>query len=209
MTDFFKLRESAVKTVEPINEEVNTDRLKQLARLGLVDKVDVNRLMQAMKKIDDDKPLSVAERGVVLGIVGDLVDIITGDPTVFQKAKKAISEAAEDEEPASPDEAGMAMTQLEFIEYAAEEIMDHIRSGKRFPEWMQNKLTKVHSGMEGLHSSIGDHGQEEEMEEDLSLNFSRTKTPYRKLTKALNKNKTKKDLEDMRKRLDKLNQGNK
>ena len=70
-------------------------------------------------------------------------------------------EAAEDEEPASPDEGSMAKTQLEFIEYAAEEVLEHIESGKRFPEWMQNKLTEIHSRMEDLHSALGEHGEDE------------------------------------------------
>jgi len=82
-------------------------------------------------------------------------------------AKRALTkEAAEDEEPASPDEASMAKRQLEFIEYAAEEIEDHIESGKAFPEWMQNKLSKVHAEMEGLHSALGDHESEDEEDED-------------------------------------------
>ena len=71
-------------------------------------------------------------------------------------------EAYEDDEPASPDEASMAMRQLGFIEYAAEEVMDHIKSGKEFPEWMQNKLSKLHGQMESLHSALGDHGEDEE-----------------------------------------------
>lgn len=75
-------------------------------------------------------------------------------------------EAAEDNEPASPDEAKMAMKQLEFIEYAAEEIEEYIKSGKPFPEWMQNKLAKVHGSMTELHSYLGDHGGEEDEDDD-------------------------------------------
>ena len=56
----------------------------------------------------------------------------------------------------------MALKQLEFIEYAAEEMMDHIKSGKEFPEWFQNKLSKAHGEIEGLHSSMGEHGGDEE-----------------------------------------------
>ena len=70
----------------------------------------------------------------------------------------------EDDAPASPDEMSMAKTQLEFIEYAAEEIVEHIESGKRFPEWMQNKLSAAHEAIEGLHSSLGDHGEDDEDE---------------------------------------------
>ena len=81
-------------------------------------------------------------------------------------------EAYEDDEPASPDEASMAMRQLGFIEYAAEEVMDHIKSGKEFPEWMQNKLSKLHGQMESLHSALGEHGEDdEEMKEAVSNNM--------------------------------------
>lgn len=82
------------------------------------------------------------------------------------KGMKLAKEAYEDEEPASPDEASMAMRQLGFIEYAAEEVMDHIKSGKEFPEWMQNKLSKLHGQMESLHSALGDHGEDEEENDD-------------------------------------------
>ena len=80
---------------------------------------------------------------------------LAGKPALAKEAK-------EDDEPASPDEASMALKQLEFIEYAAEEMMDHIKSGKEFPEWFQNKLSKAHSEIEGLHSSMGEHGEDEE-----------------------------------------------
>ena len=71
-------------------------------------------------------------------------------------------EAVEDDEPASPDEGSMAMQQLEFIEYAAEEIGEHIKAGGKFPEWMQNKLATVNDQMQSLHAQI-DH---EEIEDD-------------------------------------------
>ena len=80
-------------------------------------------------------------------------------------AHAGVKEAYEDDEPASPDEASMALRQLGFIEYAAEEVMDHIKSGKEFPEWMQNKLSKLHGQMESLHSALGDHGDDEDMKE--------------------------------------------
>ncbi len=80
---------------------------------------------------------------------------LSGKPALAKEAK-------EDDEPASPDEASMALKQLEFIEYAAEEMMDHIKSGKEFPEWFQNKLSKAHGEIEGLHSSMGEHGEDEE-----------------------------------------------
>ena len=68
---------------------------------------------------------------------------------------------------ASPDEASMAMRQLDFIEDAAEKIKDSIKSGKGFPEWMQNKLSKLHGQMESLYSSLGEiEDEEDEMDMD-------------------------------------------
>jgi hypothetical protein len=46
----------------------------------------------------------------------------------------------------------MAETQLHFIKYAAEEILEYIAMGGKIEEWYQNKLSKVHSDMEGMHS---------------------------------------------------------
>jgi hypothetical protein len=48
----------------------------------------------------------------------------------------------------------MAETQLHFVKYAAEEILEYISMGGRIEEWYQNKLSKVHSDMEGMHSYI-------------------------------------------------------
>lgn len=61
-----------------------------------------------------------------------------------------VKESWEDNGPA--EENDMAMTQLHFIVYAAQEIMEAIKMGTDMEEWYQNKLSKVHSDMEGLHS---------------------------------------------------------
>jgi len=79
--------------------------------------------------------------------------------------KEEVSE--EKDEPASPDEGSMAKTQLEFIAYAAKEIEEHISSGGKFPEWMQNKLSGAHEKMKGLHASMGDHGGDDDDEEEV------------------------------------------
>lgn len=56
------------------------------------------------------------------------------------------------EEAETTEKAEMALTQLHFINYASEEIMDYIEMGGDVEEWYQNKLSKVHSDMESLHS---------------------------------------------------------
>jgi len=58
----------------------------------------------------------------------------------------------EDDAPASPDEAGMAMDQAKFIGYVADEIMEYIQGNNEFPEWMQNKLSALHEKAKGMHA---------------------------------------------------------
>jgi hypothetical protein len=48
----------------------------------------------------------------------------------------------------------MAQNQLNFIGYAAEEVLEYIEMGGNIEEWYQNKLSKVHSDMESLHSYV-------------------------------------------------------
>jgi hypothetical protein len=74
----------------------------------------------------------------------------------------------EQDEPASPDEGSMAMQQLKFMAYAAEEIMQHIKNGGEFPEWMQNKLSATHEDMKSLHANI-DHDNVEPADEAMSM----------------------------------------
>ena len=81
------MRESAIwEAIDP-----KIQRVKMLARLGLVSKGDVNKLMMAMKAIDDGKELNKQYRNIIFDAFNDLIDLVTGDTTVFQKAKKAVA----------------------------------------------------------------------------------------------------------------------
>ena len=69
----------------------------------------------------------------------------------------------ENDEPASPDEMEMAHNQLEFIEYAVNEVEEYMKSGVAFPEWLQNKLTKAHEVMKDIHAYMeGERSKEAE-----------------------------------------------
>jgi hypothetical protein len=83
-----------------------------------------------------------------------------------------IAEAPEDSEPASPDEAGMAISQLKFIDYAADEIMEYIEEGADFPEWFQNKLTGVYTQMKDLHAYMEGENYEEEDDDEEDMEES-------------------------------------
>lgn len=65
---------------------------------------------------------------------------------VFQKEETGQNDTAEKVE--------MAQTQLHFIGYAVKEILDFISKGGEVEEWYQNKLSKVHSDVESLHSYV-------------------------------------------------------
>ena len=95
-----------------------------------------------------------------------------GTNKIVDAYKKAtpgeVVEAPEDNEPASPDEAGMAMDQAKFIGYVAEEIMEYIQGNNEFPEWMQNKLSALHEKAKGMHAVMAGKYNEsvkEEMDE--------------------------------------------
>ena len=67
-------------------------KVKQLANLGLVGKADVMKLMMAMKSISDGKEVKPQHRKIIFDAFADLIDLVTGDTMVFQKAKKAVKE---------------------------------------------------------------------------------------------------------------------
>jgi len=74
------------------------------------------------------------------------------DLKTVKELMKDMQEAVD--EPASPDEAGMALDQAKFIAYVAEEIMEYIQGNKDFPEWMQNKLSGFHEKAKDMHAVL-------------------------------------------------------
>ena len=81
------LRNSYMESMDPKMRKV-----KQLATLGLVGKSDVMKLLTAMKSISDGKEVKPQNRKIIFSAFGDLIDLVTGDTAVFQKAKKAVKE---------------------------------------------------------------------------------------------------------------------
>ena len=137
----------------------------------------------------------------------------TGAVRQIEKIKKGLSDHPQvaavlkrqnedNDEPASPDEGSMATDQLEFIKYAADEIMQHIQNGGEFPEWMQNKLSGTHEKMKGLHANINHENVQDQkegvepiqwpsqpLEEELDLDLDEMKMDDPKLVKAFDKMK--------------------
>jgi hypothetical protein len=86
---------------ESVDLEEAVDKQEQrflmLARLGLVDKSDVSKLRIAMDQLKADKPLTVAQRSMLLNVMSDLVSLVTGDDAIFNRAKMDIQkESIED-----------------------------------------------------------------------------------------------------------------
>lgn len=72
-------------------------RFIQLARLGLVDKSNVSKLRIAIDQLKADKLLTVQQRSLLLSVMMDLVDLVTGDDAVFQRVKMDVQkESVED-----------------------------------------------------------------------------------------------------------------
>jgi hypothetical protein len=85
---------SEYNAVKPsMNESADMSKLKMLARAGLVDQKNVEKLMSAFKTMQAGKPLSQQQKDLVISSYGELASIVTGDSQVFQKAKKAVAEA--------------------------------------------------------------------------------------------------------------------
>jgi hypothetical protein len=89
--------------------------------------------------------------------------------TDSRSGRQSISYQVVKEENDTTEKLEMAQTQLHFIYYAAEEILDYIDEGGEVEEWYQNKLSKVHSDMESLHSYVEGEMRRTGMKEETKL----------------------------------------
>lgn len=87
--EYMKEEVELEEKIEMFDEAVDKQeqRFIQLARLGLVDKANVSKLRMAIDQLKADKALTVPQRTLLLGVMMDLVDLVTGDDAVFQRVK--------------------------------------------------------------------------------------------------------------------------
>lgn len=83
---------------------------------------------------------------------------------------------SEDNMPASPDEAGMALDQAKFIGYVAKEIEEYIQGNNEFPEWMQNKLSGLHEKAKSMHAVMA--GKYDETNESLRKDVAKLSAKF-------------------------------
>ena len=99
-----------------ILENAKLKKIKQLGMLGLVDRGDVQKLMTAMKAMDAGKEVPKNQRKIIFDAFGSLIDLVTGDTTVFQKAKKAVKEEVEKDPNEYDNEGEMVKDHLDILQ---------------------------------------------------------------------------------------------
>ena len=148
MKSFNDIRENT------ITEAVDYDKLKQLARYGLVDKSNVTKLIAAFKKMEDGKILQPAQRELMLNVLTDLTGIITGDSQMFMKAKKAVSEEVESITELTAEEKRLINTMYDKkgnLTDIGKKVMDHGKKN-RFPHNTSASQGKMMSGKSTMYS---------------------------------------------------------
>jgi len=73
-------------------QDPEMEKVKQLVRLGLMDKKDMTKIVRALTLMKDGKAVPQKERGILFDMLGELIGMITGDDAMFNKARKAVEE---------------------------------------------------------------------------------------------------------------------
>ena len=96
-----------------------------------------------MKAMDAGKEVPKNQRKIIFDAFGSLIDLVTGDTTVFQKAKKAVKEEVEKDPNEYDNEGEMVKDHLDIVMDAADEMYDMVEDNENMPEWVQAKITKA------------------------------------------------------------------
>jgi hypothetical protein len=83
---------------------------------------------------------------------------------------KSVNEEAEESD--TEEKVEMVESQLHFIKYACEEILDYIKMGGEIEEWYQVKVAKSFSEFESLHAFIEGESRRTGMKEEAELEES-------------------------------------
>lgn len=81
------------KTNTVIEEESSYSKFDILVRAGLAEKSQIQRLHKVLDKMSEDRPvLTNTEKTIVQNLLNKMVDLITNNQQIFQKAKQAVRE---------------------------------------------------------------------------------------------------------------------
>jgi hypothetical protein len=84
------------------------------------------------------------------------------------------------------EEIPMMIRQLEFIAYAAEEIMDYVEMAGDPEEWFQNKISGIHQSMLSMYAyAQGGRRAGYGFDEEVELDEAKTKNTKKSITRAL------------------------
>lgn len=128
-----------------LGEKADRRKLDMLVRQGMMSPASLPMLHRGLDKLQAGKTLNPMERDAVAKVVDSLMYIVTGDDTVFQKARqhtqrtKYQTESKEEYD----NEGKMAKTQLTTLADAAQELMGMLGDDQNLPEWVQSKITKA------------------------------------------------------------------
>ena len=147
-TSRFKTKKKIGSMREAVDPKMK--KVKQLANLGLVSKPDVMKLMQAMKQIDDGKELTKKHRSIIFDAFGSLIDLVTGDMQVFQKAKKSVKEDIQED---GHTDVASAMTNVKVAMAALTKMSGELAKLKpedSLPSWWTNKVAIAVDKLDGM-----------------------------------------------------------
>ena len=68
-----------------LDEGISVSKLK---RLKLVNDEEFGKFVQVMKKMDNDKPIQMKEKDVIIKVFNELVNAIINDQALMQKIAK-------------------------------------------------------------------------------------------------------------------------
>lgn len=70
------------------NDAKELARMQMLVRLGLLDRLKLNTVTRAIKKLDNNTPITtIAEKDVLFELLQNLISAITSDESIFKKVK--------------------------------------------------------------------------------------------------------------------------
>ena len=147
-------------------------KLDQLVRQGMMSPAALPILHRGLDKMQAGQVLNPQEREAVNKVLQSMLYIVTGDDTVFQKARQHTQKNKyQTESKEEYDKEGeMAKSQLSTISDAAKELMSMLSDDQNLPEWVQSKITKAVDYLDTARDYIkseGDNGKAhvEEVEE--------------------------------------------
>lgn len=87
-----KLLQEFKETVE--EQKSDYSKFDMLVRAGLADRAQIQRIHRVLDKMKEDKPvLTASDRAIVQDLLNKMVDVVTTDKQIFQKAKQVVREA--------------------------------------------------------------------------------------------------------------------